>query len=85
MSIATSRQEHAEAAERLKAVPTDALERDLQHWTVTAFDTSDLFDEATERLQTLRDLHAEEQAWIRLHVDELRRRRDQARGEEAGS
>lgn len=82
MSIATSRQEQAEAIERLKAVPTEVLERDLQHWTVTAFDTSDQFDELTERLQGLKALHAEEQAWIRLHVDELRRRRDQAREEE---
>lgn len=80
MSVATSREERAEAAARLASLSTEALERDLRHWTLTSFDTGDQFDDASERLMQLRELHAEEQAWIRLHVDELRRR-DQAREE----
>lgn len=81
MSIVDSREERAQAKARLEELPTEALERDLVHWTLAAMESGEQFHEIGERLGALRDLHAEEEGWIRLHAEELRRRRANHREE----
>lgn len=82
MSVATSRQERAAAQARLETLPTEVLERDLRHWTLTAFDTAEKYEVAEAHLHSLRQAHQDEQVWIELHAGELRRRL--ARAKEGG-
>jgi hypothetical protein len=79
VSIATSREEREQAEARLTAMPTETLERDLVDWTLASLKSASQWRDVQEQLQQLRDLHAEEEAWIALHAEELRRRRDAAK------
>lgn len=81
MSIASDRQERTEAAARLESITDEVLERDLVHWTLASYESAGHYHDVNEQLQALRDLHAEEEWWIRLHAEELRRRRARRREE----
>jgi len=79
VSVITDREEYKAAAERLTHAADDVLTRDLEHWTVAAYDSAEQFKEVGERLGSLRELHAEEETWIGLIATEIRNRRARAR------
>lgn len=81
MSIVTSRQERDEAVAGLEGLPVATLEQNLIYWELAALESGQQFHDVGERLAALRDLHAEEGGWIRLHAEELHRRRVRQREE----
>jgi hypothetical protein len=79
VSIVTSRDERTQAIERIAASSDEVLTRDLVDWTVASVRSADEYHAVGERLGQLRELHAEEETWIGLIADELRRRREAVR------
>lgn len=79
MSIATSRDERAQAIAHLETLPVAELERDLVHWSLASHASAAQYLEFVERQAALKDLHAEEEAWIHLLTEEIVRRRRAAR------
>jgi hypothetical protein len=79
VSVIDSREERDQAISRLAGQEDAALERDLVHWTLASFDSARRFVEASEQLDQIRTLHAEEQTWIKLLADEIGARRARRR------
>jgi hypothetical protein len=79
MSIVTSRDELEQAKNRLATVSDDVLTRDLVDWTVASFKSAEQYRELVTQQLAVRDLHAEEETWIGLIAEELRRRRTRSR------
>ncbi|HET7030339.1 MAG TPA: hypothetical protein VFI34_07495 [Candidatus Limnocylindrales bacterium] len=79
MSILTDRAERDQAIERIAATSDEVLARDLVDWTVASCRSAEEYRTISERLGQLRELHAEEETWIGLIADEVRRRRDRGR------
>lgn len=75
MSIVDSRTERDAAIARLADTSAPDLERDLVHWTVASVESASEFIRVNERLQQIRELHAEEQGWVSLIGEELAKRR----------
>lgn len=79
MSVTTSREERQQAIARLAAASDDVLTRDLVDWTVASYVSAEDYRRLVEQQFAVRELHADEETWIALIADEIRRRRTKAR------
>ena len=82
MSIVRPGLERHEAIARLSTLSDDALETDLIRWELASLESGITLGELAERLQVVRDRRVEEEGWIRLYAEELRRRNQLDREEE---
>lgn len=80
MSIVDSPADRQEAVQRVAAKTDEALRVDLEYWTLAAFDHVAEYRELTNRQVHLSRLHNEEEAWVGLIVEEIRRRRTPGSG-----
>lgn len=79
MSIATSREERAQAEAKLAETPVEQLERDLAYWSVAKVDHTEAYRVASVQRSQAGELYAEAETWTELIAAELHRRRETPR------
>jgi hypothetical protein len=79
MSIATSREERDQAAERLADKTVEQLQAELAYWAVAALDHQAEYAAISEKRMAVAELYNEAQAWVTLVSEQLQARRAKAR------
>lgn len=79
MSILRDSDERAAALAKLANATDEQLRADLEYWSVASRDHVVETRELVNRQLLLGDLYQEEEAWVALITDEVRRRRARAR------
>ena len=75
MSIASSKEELAEARAKVADSPTEQLERDLAYWATAKVDHVKAHNELTAQRSHVGEMYQEADAWTDLIAEELHRRR----------